>query len=249
MAADDKQVSWWQTVPGVITGVGTLLGALTGLIIALNQAGVLRGPSAVPTAASTVSTPPVAPMKTATLPSVTGVPLADARQVLRSLGFTDIRAVRKFSGAVPGTVIEQVPNPRTNLPLDQLVNLMVATRPPAPPASAGPALQNEAGGLLVRFEGTWLNVEAKPGELTKVVIQPMSDQIAKVYDFGPGNSNWGEFSARLQGADLVFSNSKATTRFHLRGSNLIIDSVFNVPDNLKNRPDFAPHLVFRKTTG
>lgn len=117
MGADDKQGSWWQTVPGVITGVGTLLGALTGLIIALNQAGVLHGPSAAPTAASTVSATTVAPMKTATLPSVTGVPLADAEQVLRSLGFTDIREVRKFSAAVPGTVIEQVPNPGTNLPL------------------------------------------------------------------------------------------------------------------------------------
>ena len=113
---------------------------------------MLHGSSPTPNAASTVSGTPVVPMKTATLPSVTGVPLADARQVLSSLGFTDICEVRKFSTAVPGTVIEQVPNPGTNLPFDQLVNLMVAVRPPSKPsgpsgpASCGPKFSGILGG-------------------------------------------------------------------------------------------------------
>ena len=77
-------------------------------------------------AASTVSLTPIAP-KIVTVPNVMGVPLNDAGQVLNSLGFTDIRAVRKFS-AMPGTVIEQVPNEATDLPVDQLVKLMIAER-------------------------------------------------------------------------------------------------------------------------
>jgi beta-lactam-binding protein with PASTA domain len=114
MAADDKQESWWQTVPSVIKGLVALLGALTGLIIAVNQ---WRG--CAPT--------------TATLPSVTGVRLKDAEELLRGLGFTHVGSRRKSSTAVPGTVIEQFPNPGTTVRLDQHVILMVAAPPPSSP--------------------------------------------------------------------------------------------------------------------
>jgi hypothetical protein len=38
-----KPQSWWQTLPGVLTAVATIITAATGLIVALNQAGVLSG--------------------------------------------------------------------------------------------------------------------------------------------------------------------------------------------------------------
>jgi len=169
MAADDKQGSWWQTVPGVITAVATLLGALTGLIIALNQAGLLRGSSPATKRPLPESRMVEKPAQTATLPSVTGVPVADAKQVLRSLGFTYIREVRKFSAAVPGTVIEQVPNPGTNLPVDQLVNLMVAAHPRS--ASLGQEFTGiwEEGLPLApqdRGHPTWLKLLQNGSELT-----------------------------------------------------------------------------------
>jgi hypothetical protein len=150
MAEDDKQGSWWQTFPGIITAFGTLLGALAALIVALNQTGLLHGPSSPPSAISTVSLTPIAP-KIVTLPSVIGVPFNDAREVLRSQGFTDIRAVRKFAPAkIPGTVIEQVPKPGSDLPVDQLVNLMIAQREAL--SSPGPA------GPRPEFAGIWKEI-------------------------------------------------------------------------------------------
>lgn len=35
-----KPQSWWQTLPGILTAVATIITAATGLIVALNQAGV-----------------------------------------------------------------------------------------------------------------------------------------------------------------------------------------------------------------
>jgi hypothetical protein len=150
MAEDEKQGSWWQTFPGIITAFGTLLGALAALIVALNQTGLLHGPSSPPSAASTISLTPIAP-KVVTLPSVIGVPFNDAREVLRSLGFTDIRAVRKFSAEkIPGTVIEQVPRPGSDLPVNQLVDLMIAEREAL--SSPGPASPRP------QFAGIWKEI-------------------------------------------------------------------------------------------
>jgi uncharacterized protein YecT (DUF1311 family) len=47
--------SWWQTLPGVLTAVGAVLTALTGLILALNQIGVFGGSHAP---SSNVDRPP-----------------------------------------------------------------------------------------------------------------------------------------------------------------------------------------------
>jgi len=47
-----KPQSWWQTLPGILTAVAALITAVTGLLAALNQAGVL------PRRSSTVSTSP-----------------------------------------------------------------------------------------------------------------------------------------------------------------------------------------------
>lgn len=43
MADSEKQKGFWQTLPGILTGVAALLTAVTGLVIGLVQNGVLRG--------------------------------------------------------------------------------------------------------------------------------------------------------------------------------------------------------------
>src|SRR5262245_32808117 len=62
-----KPQSWWQTLPGVLTAVATIITAATGLIVALNQAGVLSGkektdsrspPAPYTTPAETPASPP-----------------------------------------------------------------------------------------------------------------------------------------------------------------------------------------------
>jgi hypothetical protein len=41
--AEEKQVrAWWQTVPGMLTGIAAVLTATTGLMVALNQTGWLK---------------------------------------------------------------------------------------------------------------------------------------------------------------------------------------------------------------
>jgi hypothetical protein len=59
---EGKPQSWFQTLPGILTAIGATLSAITGLILALNQAGLLGGskatpaPSAVASAASIAAT-------------------------------------------------------------------------------------------------------------------------------------------------------------------------------------------------
>lgn len=40
MGEGEKPTSWWQTLPGVLTAIAAVIGAVSGLIIALKQAGV-----------------------------------------------------------------------------------------------------------------------------------------------------------------------------------------------------------------
>ena len=44
--ADDaeKKQSWWLTLPGILTAIGTFIGAITGLVAVLNQVGLFRTP-------------------------------------------------------------------------------------------------------------------------------------------------------------------------------------------------------------
>jgi hypothetical protein len=194
MPPEDKQGSWWQTVPGVITAVGSLLVAVTGLIIALNQAGLLHGP--LPTAIPTAIPPPANNGPVKTLPSVVGVPLADARQVLKSQGFTDIHAVRKFSAAMPGTVIEQVPKPGTDLPLGQPVDLMIAARPPSTPPSLPRQLGAPNGRSADLISGVWEGPPDRRDGLPEstLTIRKSADGSYTIHGLGhctPRPCNWG----------------------------------------------------------
>jgi hypothetical protein len=41
MSEVQKEQSWWTTIPGMLTALGTFIGAITGLIVALNQIGFI----------------------------------------------------------------------------------------------------------------------------------------------------------------------------------------------------------------
>jgi hypothetical protein len=61
---EGKPQSWFQTLPGILTAIGATLSAITGLILALNQTGLLGGSKATPApstavAAATIVTTPV----------------------------------------------------------------------------------------------------------------------------------------------------------------------------------------------
>lgn len=97
-----KSQSWWQTLPGILTAVAGIMTASTGLIVALNQAGVFSRES---TSASLSPTPTVAmsagaPAKRETVPdaevsAATGVDELEQRlkaaNIMLSTGGADER--------------------------------------------------------------------------------------------------------------------------------------------------------------
>ncbi len=69
-----KSQSWWQTLPGILTAVAAILTASTGLIVALNQAGVFssgsKSASLTPTPTVALSASPAATPATNAVTSV-----------------------------------------------------------------------------------------------------------------------------------------------------------------------------------
>jgi outer membrane protein len=71
----DEPKQWWQTLPAIIAGIATLLTALTGLLVALNQLGVFKQSENKPTpppeavVAAPYARTGVTPAKSATTPS------------------------------------------------------------------------------------------------------------------------------------------------------------------------------------
>ncbi len=60
MGNDNEEKSFWRTLPGILTGIAAIITAITGLIIALNAAGIITIPPIFPTPT---------PTPTSTLPS------------------------------------------------------------------------------------------------------------------------------------------------------------------------------------
>lgn len=56
MAPDPRPLSWWQTVPGILTGLAAFMTAATGLILALNQIGFFDSSSS-PDGTASVAAP------------------------------------------------------------------------------------------------------------------------------------------------------------------------------------------------
>jgi len=87
----DEQKQWWQTLPAVVGGAATLLTAITGLLIALNQMGVFapkeKKPAPTPEIVEKPATGPVTPKKPE--PQVTAKPEADRIPLGRTTFISD----------------------------------------------------------------------------------------------------------------------------------------------------------------
>lgn len=77
MATEPKTQSWWQTLPGILTALAGVLSAVTGLVVALHQTGVLAEKGAEK-AASSVAGPPAATQLPPPPASPGGSPVAPA---------------------------------------------------------------------------------------------------------------------------------------------------------------------------
>jgi hypothetical protein len=103
--------SWWQTIPGTITAIATLIGAITALIIALCDTGIICPPKAdSPT--------------TVVVPDVVYKSLEEAQTILKESG------LKPNSGNdTTGTVVSQEPKAGARMSKGSIVNLDVATKP------------------------------------------------------------------------------------------------------------------------
>lgn len=90
MAGDEKPGSWWQTVPGVLTAIAGIIGAVSGLIVALHQAGIFGGEKEkparepAPSAVTQKAAPAPHPPKTAERELSVSPPYPTPRVVLRA---------------------------------------------------------------------------------------------------------------------------------------------------------------------
>jgi len=148
---DQPPRTWWAPI---LIGLAILL--LVGLIAlglwvaTRSRTGTGPSPSTTPSSAATsaspsptpsVSTSPTPTVTMVTVPSLRGVALTDAEQILQSQGL-DWKVVTRVSDAFPaGTVIETDPAANSRVPAGTDVTLFVATPPPSSPApsSASPS--------------------------------------------------------------------------------------------------------------
>ncbi len=61
MGNNNEKESFWSTAPGILTGIAAIITAITGLIIALNAAGIITINPSVPAPISTPVIPPQTP--------------------------------------------------------------------------------------------------------------------------------------------------------------------------------------------
>ena len=124
----EKSTSFWKTFPGILTAVSTLIGAVTGLILAFNQIGFFKGDSTPTPPPVIVEPPPRA--STVEVPSVVNIDQKLAMVLLTKSNLAVGKVTsRSEKGASPGVVLHQRPAARTTVARNTAVDLVVAVQP------------------------------------------------------------------------------------------------------------------------
>ena len=132
---DQQPRTWWAPI---LIGVAILV--LVGLIalglwVAVrSKPGTPTSPSPTPSSPAPSSASP--PVTMVVVPSLRGVSLSDAEQILQSQGLNWTVSTRVSSEFPAGTVIESNPPAESRVPAGTEVNLVVATAPPSPSPAA-----------------------------------------------------------------------------------------------------------------
>ncbi len=125
-----------RSVVVAIIALGVILGAVLIAIIISNLGGAAEtppgtGPDATEAAnadAQTTETPAAASGVAGIVPTVLGLPEAQARQMLTSAGYT-VRELRVSNSATKGEVIEQTPEPGIEWPAGRRVDIVISEGP------------------------------------------------------------------------------------------------------------------------
>jgi PASTA domain len=143
---DQQPRTWWAPIL-IIVAILVLIGLIAlGLWVAVrSKPSPSPSPSLTPSSAAPSSaspspspTPSVSTSPTVTMvvvPSLRGVALTDAEQILQSQGLNWTVSTRVSSEFPAGTVIETNPPADSKVPAGTDVNLVVATAPPSPSPS------------------------------------------------------------------------------------------------------------------
>lgn len=116
MSDDEKPKSWWYTLPGIITTLTATVTALTGLVVAINQAGWLGSPTPPVMTRGVAPTPPAAsglvsaaPPAQAPSPTTSPAPPPGRRY------FVGLPAMRDYRlGAATFTLLKAEVSPQTS---------------------------------------------------------------------------------------------------------------------------------------
>jgi hypothetical protein len=217
----DKQQSWWQTLPGVMTALGAIITALTGLLIALNQAGLI-GVQQQPT--------PSRNNKQAAISAATEAPNAPP---------TFTREIATKPTKTPLPPVAEAPPTDTPVTLDAPNTGPTAAAVVAPAATPPPPPSNGAEQYPITLPA---GAEATAGKVTYRVMaaqieRPSMDKLALRLTMRALNTGltainyWGD-SARLITDDVPEAPSDAP--------NLVVDAqaaiqgefLFDLPNNV-----------------
>ncbi|NJR38740.1 MAG: SH3 domain-containing protein [Leptolyngbyaceae cyanobacterium CSU_1_4] len=111
---EDRPRDWWQTIPGILTGLAGITTATTGLVIALHQAGFFGGKvstsgtstSSAPSEDIANLNPPVSPPMSAQ-PSIYPSSSLEVQAVISdSEGFTNVRSEPEVQSNTIARVLE-----------------------------------------------------------------------------------------------------------------------------------------------
>jgi serine/threonine-protein kinase len=141
--SDDAQrgTSFWKTIPGILTAISTLIGAVTGLVLAFHQIGFFK------------SVTPAPPSPAIVVPSVIKHDQKKAEALLVKGELRVGRIIpRAAAGVIPGTVLDQQPPSGTTVERNTPVDLVVAEEPARPVTVEVPSVvkrdQREAVAIL-----------------------------------------------------------------------------------------------------
>src|SRR5205085_11524662 len=96
----DEPKQWWQTFPAITGGVATILTALTGLIVALNQMGIFKPSDKIP------STSPEHTKELLSMAVVSPYLYAVERMVAETIIVADVTSLASVTSHVDLTVCQ-----------------------------------------------------------------------------------------------------------------------------------------------
>jgi len=167
------------------------------------------------------------------LPSVTGMPYADATEQLRALGLVATRTSQATASAPPEQVIDQSPSASQKVKKGSEVGLTVAVAEPVTPTA--PVVPADP------FAGNWVNKDPNTNDITRINVRD-TDGSYTVHAYGkcsPQDCDWGAVAAARSGnvLNLTWDQGFVVRKMNIlrEDSELIVTTDSNYKDTRPSR--------------